>query len=833
MKASQVFSIFLVASLGADQLLSPPSAASREPTTATKNESTQLDGVSPGFSLHVFPKKASFAYLSDRQRVGIQIRTADGRTQDVTDEVVWDLGQKDLVFDGRQFGPSSSASLDSSGILLGKWNGQLIEIPFEIMDGGVDRTLTFRNDILPVFTKTGCNSGKCHGAASGKDGFRLSLYGFDPAGDYFRVTREMSGRRVNLAKPEACLLVNKAIGEVPHTGGNPMQVGDPNYVKVVKWIAHGAKPDPPKMPVPVGIEVYPTRAVLSSNSNSQSMIVMARYTDDSVRDVTEQAVFLSNNDAAASADESGIVTANGPGTAFILARFDQYTSGTSIVVRSSQPYPGLDFKANNYIDEFTSAHWRDLHVLPSELSADEVFLRRVYLDVVGVLPTPEERAAFLKDSDPLKREKRIDELIGSKDFLDLWVMQLAELLQIRRANGLSQKGLSLYDSWLREQVHAGVPVNELIRQLIPASGSTFENPATSYYQTETTPQLLAENIAQAFLGTRIQCAQCHNHPFDRWTMDDYYGFAAFVSQVGYKQAKDPREITVYNLGEGSLKHPVAGREVRPKFLGGDLADVAQLNGDYRDALAQWLTDNNEAFARNVANVLWAHFMGKGIVDPIDDVRVSNPPSNPDLLNELGAKLMEYNYDVRRLASDICKSKTYQLSTQKTDWNRWDERNFSHASIRRLRAEILLDCINQITSTSDEFSGLPLGGRAIEIPSGRSNNYFLDTFGRSDRETPCSCEVSTSPTLSQALHLLNGENTTGKIKSGGRIQSMLDSGSSYFEVADRLFVMCYCRQATTEEAVAIRRKLQESKEPEAELADLFWALLNSNEFIFNH
>lgn len=784
-------------------------------------------------SLVVFPEKASFTYLSDSQRLGIQVRLPDGRTRDVTDEVQWEPGQNALVVTGRSVSPNAATTSNTTGTLRGTWNGQTVEIPFEIKDGGADRLLTFRNDILPVFTKTGCNSGKCHGAASGKDGFRLSLYGFDPEGDYFRLTREMSGRRINLAKPESCLLVNKAIGEVPHTGGNPMQVGDPNYVKVVKWIANGAKRDPASMPLPVGIEVYPTRAVLSDNRDTQDIIVMARYSDDSLRDVTDQAVFLSNNDAAASADESGKVTANGPGAAFILARFDQYTSGSSIVVRSNKPYPELEFSPNNYVDEFTAARWQDLHVLPSDVATDEVFLRRVYLDVVGKLPTPEQRAAFLSDTNPAKRDLLIEELLDSKDFLDLWVMQLAELLQIRRANGLSQKALSLYDSWLREQVHAGVPVSDLIRQLIPASGSTFENPATSYYQTETTPQLLAENIAQAFLGTRIQCAQCHNHPFDRWTMDDYYGFAAFVSQVGYKQAKDPREITVYNLGEGSLKHPVAGREVKPKFLGGDFADEQQLNGDYRSALADWLTENNDAFARNIANVLWAHFMGKGIVDPIDDVRVSNPASNPELLNELGNKLMEYDFDVRKLASDICKSKTYQLSTQKTDWNRWDDRNFSHASIRRLRAEILLDCINQITHSSDEYSGLPLGGRAIEIPSGRSNNYFLDTFGRSDRETPCSCEVSTAPTLSQALHLLNGENTTGKIESGKCISSMLDKGQSPFEAAQQLYLTCYCRMPTEAETKAIKQQLDASKDPQAELADLFWALINSNEFIFNH
>lgn len=782
-------------------------------------------------ALKVFPPKIDLRYGTDSQRIGVQVVDADGSTRDITPEVRWEAERGLLIEDGSV--RVSMIASSGSGELHGEWNGQKIEIPFQIGEGNSQRDLSFRNDILPVLTKTGCNSGKCHGSASGKDGFRLSLYGFDPAGDYFRLTRELSGRRISLSNPESCLLINKAIGEVPHTGGNPIEVGDPNYVKIVKWIADGAKADVADSAVPEGIEVFPKRAVLAQPGTSQQMIVMARYNDGTSRDVTEQAVFISNNDAAATANLEGSVLAAGPGTAFILARFDQYTSGTDIVVRSGETYPGLNFEANNYIDTFAAARWRDLHILPSDVATDEVFLRRVYLDTIGLLPTTERRNAFLKDTSPNKRERLVDELVGSKDFLDLWTMQLAELLQVRRANGLSEKGLSLYDDWLRDQVHSGVPVNELVRQLIPASGSTFENPATSYYQTETTPQLLAENIAQAFLGTRIQCAQCHNHPFDRWTMDDYYGFAAFVSQVGYKQGKDAREITVYDLGEGSLEHPVAGRVVKPKFLGGDLAEEEALDGDYRTALAEWLADNNDAFAKNIANVLWSHFMGVGIVNPVDDVRVSNPPSNPELLDALGQALVEYHYDVTRLASDICKSKTYQLSTRKNEWNRWDDRNFSHANIRRLRAEVLLDCINQVTATSDDFAGLPLGGRAIEIPDGDSNNYFLETFGRSERDTPCSCEVSTAPTLSQALHLLNGENTTDKIGRGDQVNQLLSRLGEPEAAAAELYTVCFGRQPTEAEQDAIQQRFAQTTDVTTELEDLFWALLNSNEFIFNH
>lgn len=782
-------------------------------------------------SISIQPAEISLKHLSDRQNVIVQAKLADGATRDITKMVEINVRNSDCVtFVGSQAVPKSEGRTTAKV----SWEGMASEMSITVADSQEsERTLRFRNDILPILTRAGCNSGKCHGAASGKDGFRLSLYGFDPEGDFYRITREMSGRRINLARPENCLLINKATGEVPHTGGARLEAGSDGYRKLVRWLAMGAMPDPNEMPVPTSIEVYPSRAVMSRPNEEQQMLVIARYSDGSMRDVTDLSVFISNNDAAATVSESGTIVGTGPGSAFMMARFDQFTAGTSIVVRSGKDYVTPKFEPNNYIDELNLARWMDLHLVPSELCSDEVFMRRVYLDTIGLLPTQKERVKFLDDKDTEKRAKLVDKLTSSDHFLDMWIMKVAELLQIRRANGLTAKGLSLYDAWLREQVHSGVTIDKIVRTLIPASGSTFENPPTSYYQTETTPQLLAENIAQAFLGTRIQCAQCHNHPFDRWTMDDYYGFAAFVSQVGYKQAKDPREITVYNLGEGSLEHPVAGRKVRPKFLGGDYTDP-NAGEDYRVALANWLTSSeNETFAKNLGNILWAHYMGIGIVEPVDDMRVSNPPTNPELLEELGRKLVEYKFDVRLLARDICNSKTYQLATHTNSDNAWDDRNFSHAKIRRMRAEVLLDCISQVTNTSDRLAGLPIGGRAIQAPDGASNNYFLETFGRASRNTPCSCEVSTSPTLSQALHLLNGESTSGKIAEGKLIEKLIAEGKTTSQVVDAIYNSCLTRSPTEIERFEIERKLKESKEPSAELVDLFWAVLNSNEFIFNH
>ena len=418
-------------------------------------------------------------------------------------------------------------------------------------------------------------------------------------------------------------------------------------------------------------------------------MVRAKYSDGTDRDVTRFTVFVGNNDAAATAADAGVITGVGPGEAFILARFDEFAEGTEVIVRPGTPFTAPPTPEFNYIDAYVHAKLNKLNIIPSELCTDETFCRRVYVDLLGLLPTPAERAKFLADPDPKKREKLVDALLEREEFRDLWVMKWAEMLQIRTVNGISEKALLLYDKWLRERIRSGVTIDHVVRDLLQANGGTFENPAVNYFQTETEPQLLAESVAEVFLGTRIQCAQCHNHPFDRWTMNDYYGFASFFSQIGYKNAQDPRELTVFNAGEGEMRHPVGNRKVLPKYLGASGPELHS-GQDYRATLADWLTGSDNApFARNVGNIAWAHFFGKGIVDPVDDVRVSNPPSNRELLEVLGKKVVEDQFDVKKLVRDICLSRTYQLSTKQNPTNELDTRNFSRQTVRRLRAEVLL------------------------------------------------------------------------------------------------------------------------------------------------
>jgi hypothetical protein len=389
----------------------------------------------------------------------------------------------------------------------------------------------------------------------------------------------------------------------------------------------------------------------------------------------------------------------------------------------------------------------------------------------------------------------------------------------------------LYYNWLQEQIASNVPIDEMVKKLLSAQGGTFSSPATNYYQEEQDRLKIAENVAQVFMGMRIQCAQCHNHPFDRWTMDDYYSFAAFFAQIGRKAGSDPRETIVFNAGGGEVNHLVGGRAMPPKYLGGAVPDCT--GRDRREVMADWLASpENPFFARNLSNIVWAHFFGRGIVNEVDDVRVSNPPVNGPLLDALAQHFTEYKYDFKRLVRDICTSRTYQLSTIMNDTNSFDERNFSHATLRRIRAELLLDCISQATETKDKFAGLPLGARAVQIADGNTATYFLTTFGRASRETVCACEVKMEPNLGQALHLMNGESVHVKVKDGGVVKRLLDEKKPPAEIVSELYLRCLSRRPTEDEAKTIETQLA-GKDPQAALEDVFWALLNSREFLFNH
>ncbi|MBW8884521.1 MAG: DUF1553 domain-containing protein, partial [Planctomycetia bacterium] len=476
---------------------------------------------------------------------------------------------------------------------------------------------------------------------------------------------------------------------------------------------------------------------------------------------------------------------------------------------------------------------KKLRLLPSGRCTDEEFLRRATIDITGLLPTEDEYAGFLADESSDKRAKLVDRLLERKEFGEIWAMKWAELLMIKTTNQVSNKTSFLYYTWLADRITHDVPLDKIVQELLSATGGTLHNPPAAYFHVERDTLKTAENVAQVFCGIRTQCAQCHNHPFDRWTMDDYYSFAAFFAQVGRKPGEDYREVVVYDRGGGDVKHPVGGRTMPPKFLG-STAPMIPAGKDRREILAQWLTSpENPFFATSIANRIWAHFFGAGIIEPVDDIRVSNPPSNPELFQALGKKLTEYQFDFKSLVRDICNSETYQRSCDRNESNVSDERNFAHAASRRIPAEQLLDCIGEVTGAPDKFQGLPLGARAVQIADGASRNYFLTTFGRAPRDTVCACEAKTEPTLSQALHMLNGNTIQGKVQQGGAIKKALDAKQQPAEIIDRLYVRCLSRRPTTDEVEGLMEIVKTAPSVQQGLEDVFWAVLNSREFLFNH
>ena len=789
--------------------------------------------MAPLTKVEVFPAEIQLTTARDRQSIVVQATFADGITRDVTSEAAITAGDATLV---RRTGATFHSAADGVTTLSVAYGGKSVTVPVKVSQAAIQPPLSFRLDVMPVFMRAGCNTGSCHGAARGKDGFRISLFGFDPDGDYFRLTREMVGRRINLAVPSDSTILGKATGAVNHTGGKRFESSSELYQTLHGWIEAGApKDDAGKLPKVVGVDLYPQRAVLDGKGSTQQLTARARYSDGTDRDVTSLAVFLTNNDVSAPVSADGLVTAGERGEAFVMARFETHTVGSQFIVLPK----GLSFTfpeepESNYIDKLVNDKLKKLRIAPSGQCDDEAFLRRASIDIVGLPPTIEEYKRFMASTDPARRSKWIDELLERKEFSEIWVSKWAELLQVRTdpTKNVSQKAMFLYYNWLVDKLSKNMPMDQMVQELLGASGGTFKNAATNFYQITNETLPLTENVAQVFMGIRVQCAQCHNHPFDRWTQNDYYSFAAFFAQIGRKQGEDYRETIVFNSGGGEVNHPVGGRVMPPKFLGGEVPDVR--GKDRRVVLARWLASSqNPWFATSFANRVWAHFLGVGIVEQVDDFRVSNPPSNQELLDALGKHFTETNYNLKAIVRDICNSRTYQRTTQRNPSNAGDERNFAHALVRRIKAENLLDTISSVTDTKDKFEGLPLGARAVQIADGTRSTYFLKTFGRATRETPCSCEVKMEPTLSQALHLLNGGTVNGKIKQGAIIPKLMATKKFPEERITDLYIRTLTRKPTKDELTKLVPLLAQSKDQSQALDDIFWALLNSREFLFNH
>ena len=783
-------------------------------------------------SIAVYPSSIRLDTVRDAHDLIVIGTDAVGINIDVTAACTFSASDAIVSIDTRTLRPIANGSTIVS---IAHPSGASATVELVVTNAEFQPPISWKRDIMPLFTMPGCNSGACHGSARGQDGFRLSLFGFDPDGDYDRLTREMGGRRLNLAVPEESLLLRKICGEAVHTGGTRLERDSPYYDTLKQWIAAGAPRDKGDLPTVISLSVHPPSAVVRSNGQSFQLAIVATYSDGTTRDVTDLAVYRTSNKSSVAVELGGRLTTASIGEAFITAAFDTHTVGTPLIVLAEDIGAERDPRpSSNDIDHLIDARLARLRITPSPPCSDEVFLRRLYLDMVGLLPTPEERTVFLVDTTPEKRAKLIDSLLERREFIDQWVMQWAELLQIRSNTEIPYKSTLLYFEWLRACFANDVPIDEMTRRILHASGGTFTTPETNFYINQSDAKILTESIAQAFMGTRIQCAQCHNHPFDRWTQDDYYGFVSFFTQVGRKKAEDLRETIIFNSRKGEVNHPVSGKPVPPTFLGGPSPETK--GHDRRSLVAEWLTSReNPFFARSLANRIWATYLGVGIVHPVDDVRVSNPPTNEELLALIAERLVASGYDIKALVREICNTAAYQRSTVVNETNSEDLRNYSHAIVRRIRAETLLDIIAQVTNVPSKFRGLPLGARAAEIADGTTSTYFLTTFGRAKRDTVCACEVKQEPSLSQALHLLNGDTVHDRIENGNVVGILIDKGASDPEIVHAIYVACLGRAPTAAEFADVAEELAHAGEEARRdvLNDAFWSVLNANEFIFNH
>lgn len=722
---------------------------------------------------------------------------------------------------------------------------------------GPDSTTTaadvpsFRRDVMPVFFRAGCNAGTCHGSARGKDGFMLSLFGYDPKGDYARIVEQLPGRRVNTSVPEKSLLLRKAIAAVPHTGGKLFTPESGFYKTLRDWIAAGAPDDDGAIPEMVDVVLSRTAFVFDKPGPTESVAVTARYADGSQRDVTGLARYFSNNPSVAEIDADGRVTATGSGDTNVFARFGRFTVGAEVIVLPpAEGFVWPNPPATNFIDTLVFDRLQKLRITPSDLCDDETFLRRVTLDLAARVPTVEEYRAFMADTTADKRARTIDALLQSDGFTELWTTIWSEHMRNKGStfapNATLPKSSDAFQEWIRSQMRSGRPLNEFVGEMVAASGSNISAGPPNFYtmmvnKWNVDPKALAADFSQLLLGVQIQCAECHNHPFDRWTMDDYYSLVSFFTGIKRINGIEPRERRIFfDTTSEPAKHLVDDRPMPARVLGG--REPVPPGTDPRKALAAWLTAaDNKLFRENLANRIWAQIMGRGVVEPVDDVRVSNPPANAPLLEALGARLAELKFDLRGLVRDICNSRTYQLSSRPNPSNALDTRQFSHAHLQRLRADTLLDAIADVTGKPAEFANFPPGTRAIAFhprnaggdSRGGPSREFFHNFGQATRETVAAAETKREPTLAQALHLIVGDTVRDRLAAGGVVKTLVETKPTPEDVIEELFIRTLARKPDGEEMAAMLELVGDKPKDPATYEDIFWSLLNSTEFLFNH
>lgn len=722
---------------------------------------------------------------------------------------------------------------------------------------GVERAnvVSFRNHVEPVFARMGCSSGACHGALAGKGGFRLSLRGYDPDRDYLAIVEQQSGRRLDLVKPAESLLLTKPTLAVPHQGGQRLPEDSWHYRIVSEWIAAGAAPPSETDPKLTSLSVVPDRVTLGAGA-SQPLVVRASYSDGHVEDVTRLTKFSSSNEAVAAVSDDGDVTVVGAGEGAVTAWFSSQIAIARVTVPFEQTTDDATFALSgrrNFIDELGLQQLRRLNLAPAARCGDDVFVRRAYLDTIGTLPTSAEVRSFLEDTSPNKRDRLIDALLQRPEFVDYWTYRWSDLLLLNGTE-LRPDAIRHYYGWIRERVAANAPWDEVVRELVTAQGSSFENGATNFFALHQSPEAMAENVSQAFLGLSIGCAKCHNHPLEKWTNDQYYAFANLFSRVrGKGWGGDPRNgdglRTLVTATSGELVQPRTGRPQPPTPLDSEPLDF-DAPGDRREYLAAWLTSpDNSMFARSITNRVWKNFFGVGLVEQVDDMRASNPASNEQLLASAAAYLVEQKYDLKSLMRAILQSETYQRDSEPQPGNSGDLRHYSRYFPRRLMAEVLLDAVSQVTDVPTPFTRIvypgadirptdayPVGTRAIQLHDSAVESYFLQTFGRNQRRITCECERSDEPSMVQVLHLANGLTVNEKLATPeNRIARWMREQPDDAELLDEVFLTCLSRFPRESERQVVMATLAETPEESRRevLEDLVWGIVSSREFLFNH
>ena len=819
--------------------LASPALSARAALPTTPAEKAKVIG--QPIALNIQPAAVTLTGPRSRQQLVVTGVYADGSVRDLTPfaQMQADAGAIVRVGDEQVIYPQKNGATD----VIVKAGGRQMHVPITVRDFDKPQPISFRHDLIAALNVGGCNSGACHGTPSGKNGFKLSLRGYDPAADYLELTRDMMGRRTDREGPQCALMLLKALGRVPHEGGARFPASSVPGQVVRAWLTEGLRDDAPNLSPLKKVEVLPGSRVLNDPSRWQQLAVMATFADGQTRDVTRLTVFSSSDVAIASVDTHGLVEFAQSGEVAILCRYLEQL----IPVRLTflEPKPGFKWSnppESNYIDKHIFAKLKMLNIEPSEPCTDQEFIRRAYMDVCGVLPTPAEVKTFLGSQDANKRAKLIDGLLERPEYADQWTLKWSDVFRSSRKS-IQLKGVHVFHTWLREHIDKNDGFDQVIRELITSSGSTFSNPAANYFRIARDSSSLAETTAQLFFGIRMQCAKCHNHPFERWTQDDYYSMSAWFARVKRRpdplehgttaKAKDGAEY-IYVDRRTEITQPRTGKRMTPTFMGSAAPALAS-DRDRRDVLADWMTSPNNPFVpKALVNRVWFHLLGKGIVDPVDDFRDSNPSANDDLLSALAKDFTDHHFDMKHLIRTILNSRTYQLSAQANDFNKDDAKYFSHAVTKLHTAEQLFDALCFVTEVPEKFAGFAPGTRASQLPDGEINNPFLKTFGQPARELACECERESESNLAQALQLINGPAVNDRLRNpNNRIGKLLAKKEGDRAVLSDLFLATLSREPNASEAKAMLAHLGRSTDKRKAWEDIHWALINSKEFLFRH